>query len=44
MTDQVHDLPLQRTPLHDLHVRFGARMIPFAGYDLPFVPHRYKPI
>ena len=27
--------PLQRTPLHDLHVELGARMVPFAGYSMP---------
>src|SRR5262245_30032128 len=27
--------PLQRTPLHDLHVSLGAKMVPFAGYDMP---------
>src|SRR5262245_47632717 len=26
---------LQRTPLHDLHVALGARMVPFAGYEMP---------
>lgn len=26
---------LQRTPLYDLHVRLGARMVPFAGYAMP---------
>jgi aminomethyltransferase len=26
---------LKRTPLHDLHVRLGARMVAFAGYDMP---------
>ena len=26
---------LKHTPLHDLHVRLGARMVPFAGYDMP---------
>jgi aminomethyltransferase len=26
---------LQRTPLHALHVAHGARMVPFAGYDMP---------
>jgi aminomethyltransferase len=26
---------LRRTPLHDLHVRLGARMVPFAGYEMP---------
>jgi len=27
--------PLKRTPLHALHVALGARMVPFAGYDMP---------
>jgi aminomethyltransferase len=27
--------PLRRTPLHDLHVALGARMVPFAGYEMP---------
>src|ERR1044072_8882469 len=27
--------PLQRTPLHDRHVALGARMVPFAGWDMP---------
>jgi aminomethyltransferase len=26
---------LKRTPLYDMHVRLGARMVPFAGYDMP---------
>jgi aminomethyltransferase len=26
---------LKRTPLHALHVECGARMVPFAGYELP---------
>ncbi|TXN84696.1 MULTISPECIES: glycine cleavage system aminomethyltransferase GcvT [Methylobacterium] len=25
----------QRTPLHALHLRRGARMVPFSGYDMP---------
>jgi len=29
------DEPLLRTPLHGLHVELGARMVPFAGYDMP---------
>jgi len=31
-TDQI---PLKRTPLHALHLSLGARMVPFAGYDMP---------
>ena len=27
--------PLKRTPLYDLHVALGARMVPFAGYEMP---------
>jgi len=26
---------LQRTPLHALHLALGAKMVPFAGYDMP---------
>lgn len=26
---------LQKTPLHELHVELGARMVPFAGYSMP---------
>ncbi len=26
---------LKQTPLHDLHLSLGARMVPFAGYDMP---------
>ncbi|WP_029524299.1 glycine cleavage system aminomethyltransferase GcvT [Polaromonas glacialis] len=27
--------PLLNTPLNDLHVELGARMVPFAGYSMP---------
>ncbi len=27
--------PLKRTPLFDLHLELGAKMVPFAGYDMP---------
>ncbi|WP_418321024.1 glycine cleavage system aminomethyltransferase GcvT [Piscinibacter sakaiensis] len=26
---------LHRTPLHQLHLELGARMVPFAGYEMP---------
>jgi aminomethyltransferase len=29
------DRALKRTPLHALHLELGARMVPFAGYDMP---------
>ena len=34
MSDQPQT-PLQKTPLHVLHLALGARMVPFAGYDMP---------
>ena len=27
--------PLHKTPLNDLHLELGARMVPFAGYSMP---------
>src|SRR6266581_8223952 len=27
--------PLKRTPLRDVHVKAGARMVPFGGWDMP---------
>ncbi len=30
-----HQASPQRTPLHALHVALGAKMVPFAGYDMP---------
>jgi len=29
------DTGLKRIPLHDLHIAMGARMAPFAGYEMP---------
>ena len=29
------DASLKTTPLHALHVSLGAKMVPFAGYDMP---------
>ena len=26
---------LKQTPLHELHLSLGAKMVPFAGYDMP---------
>ncbi|MBK6471875.1 MAG: glycine cleavage system aminomethyltransferase GcvT [Betaproteobacteria bacterium] len=31
----VSDTPLHHTPLHALHLRLGARLVPFAGYAMP---------
>jgi aminomethyltransferase len=28
-------IALLQTPLHELHLRLGARMVPFAGYSMP---------
>src|SRR3979490_1781447 len=27
--------PLKRTPLRDVHVKAGAKMVPFGGWDMP---------
>ncbi len=29
------DTPLKRTPLYDVHVALGAKMVPFAGFEMP---------
>jgi glycine cleavage system T protein len=29
------DPPLKRTPLYEEHVRLGAKMVPFAGWEMP---------
>lgn len=34
-TQQDHTEALKVTPLHALHVELGAKMVPFAGYDMP---------
>jgi len=33
--DEIEDPELQRTNLYDLHVELGARMVPFAGWEMP---------
>ena len=35
MSDVVAATQLKRTPLHRLHRELGARMVPFAGYEMP---------
>jgi aminomethyltransferase len=35
MSADPSNTPLQRTPLYDLHVSLGAKMVPFAGYEMP---------
>ncbi|ADZ71801.1 glycine cleavage system aminomethyltransferase GcvT [Polymorphum gilvum] len=35
MADADVSAELMQTPLHDLHVELGARMVPFAGYAMP---------
>lgn len=34
-TAMTSDEALKHTPLHALHVELGARMVPFAGYEMP---------
>jgi aminomethyltransferase len=35
MTDAAAPGPLKRTPLRDIHVKAGAKMVPFGGWDMP---------
>src|SRR6266849_1645349 len=35
MTDATASTPLKRTPLRDVHVKAGAKMVPFGGWDMP---------
>lgn len=35
MADQAPSQTLRRTPLHDVHVALGGKMVPFAGYEMP---------
>jgi aminomethyltransferase len=35
MADPDPTAALLKTPLHSLHVELGAKMVPFAGYDMP---------
>ncbi len=35
MTQTTATAPLKRTPLHDVHVKAGARMVPFGGWEMP---------
>src|SRR6266545_2593759 len=35
MSESKTESALKRTPLHALHQRLGARLVPFAGYDMP---------
>jgi len=35
MTTTDSGAALKRTPLHDIHVGLGAKMVPFAGYEMP---------
>ena len=35
--------PLKRTPFHDIHVALGAKIVPFAGYEMPVQYPRGSP-
>jgi aminomethyltransferase len=35
MADSLPAAAMLKTPLHSLHVELGAKMVPFAGYDMP---------
>ena len=42
MADQTTET-LRRTPLYDLHVEHGGKMVPFAGYEMPVQFEGVKP-
>lgn len=42
MADQISD-DLRETPLHEMHVSLGAKMVPFAGYEMPVQFEGVKP-
>ena len=29
------DTSLKRTPFYDIHQKLGAKIVPFAGYEMP---------
>jgi glycine cleavage system T protein (aminomethyltransferase) len=35
MSDPMSDTTIQRTPLYDLHVELGGKMVDFAGWEMP---------
>jgi aminomethyltransferase len=35
MSDSSTTATLKRTPLHDVHAALGAKIVPFAGYEMP---------
>lgn len=35
MSDSASHPVLKRTPFHDIHVALGAKLVPFAGYEMP---------
>lgn len=35
LSEHLNEAALAKTALHDLHVKRGARMVPFAGYSMP---------
>ena len=35
MSTTATGVALKRTPLHDIHVALGAKMVPFAGFEMP---------
>ncbi|KAK7541435.1 hypothetical protein IWX46DRAFT_621351 [Phyllosticta citricarpa] len=35
VSDVAHDFQLAQTPLYDLHLSYGAKIVPFGGYAMP---------
>jgi aminomethyltransferase len=34
-SDTASQTPLKRTPLYDVHAALGAKIVPFAGFEMP---------
>ena len=35
MTEEILDIPIKETALYNSHVQLGAKLVPFAGYNMP---------
>ncbi len=42
MNFQVQGDEMKKTALHDIHVKLNAKMVPFAGYEMPIQYHSIR--
>ena len=35
MPEEILDIPIKETALYNSHVQLGAKLVPFAGYNMP---------